>query len=346
VEVEMDKKKRILLVDDSDIDRMMLNAMLCDQFDVIQKCGGFTAVDFLKANKNNLDVVLLDISMPVMGGFDVLKVMKEEQIINLPVILITSEATRDNVLKARQFGVSGFLKKPFDREEILARVRQQLGIIVEYELTNADIRETFKYISELEMIFKRYLINFGEKYEHYLRIKDLMKIMLTQYSTTNVKKHLDETRIEIISKAGFFCDIGNMIVPPETIQFSKPRLADRDGYQNHTLLGAELIKLNHLNNCKYFIEICSDICTHHHERYDGKGYPHKIIGESNLIYTQICRLADKFDLLFYRYKEHNQQQFDLVFGFMKEDKGFVSENVIALLADCKMQIVNYYQSID
>ncbi len=342
----MEKKKRILLVDDSDIDRMMLNTMLCDQFEVIEMCDGFAAIEFLRENRNNLDVVLLDISMPVVDGFDVLEAMKEDQITNPPVILITSEATLDNVQKARQFGISNFLKKPFKRADMLARIRQQLGIVTEYGLTNADTRETFQYISELEMLFKRYLINFGKGYEHYLRVKDLMKIMLTRYSSETEETKLDETKIEIISKAGFFCDIGIMFVPPETMQFSKIRPAGRDSYQNHTILGAEMIRLNHLDNCRYFIEICSDICLHHHERYDGKGYPHRISGENNLIYTQICRLAEKFDLVFYPYKEHSLHQFDFVFRGIEGDKGLVSEKVMDLLAGCKQQIVDYYQSID
>jgi len=344
--MEVNVNKKILIVDDSDVDRVMLKAMLCGEFEIVEKCGGYTAIDFLKENRNKLDIILLDVSMPGMDGFGVLQFMKDNGIKNLPVLLITSEATRDNVQKARQYNVSGFLKKPFEKEDILKRIRQQFGIITEYELTNAHIRETYRYIEELEVIYKRYLINFGEDYEHYLRMKDVMKILLTKYAAFAKNKYLDSDHIEIISKAGFFCDIGNMVVPPETVKILKTRKLGKDGYQNHTILGADLIGLNHSEYCQYFVDICTDICLHHHERYDGKGFPHKITGDYNLIYTQICRLVDNFDNLFIKYLGHNEQQFEFVLNDLIKDEGNVSRDVFSILKNCKTEVIQYYQAID
>lgn len=344
----MHKDKTVLIIDDSDADRMMLNAMLCGEFEVIEKCGGYTAVDFLRENSDKPDLILLDISMPGMDGFGVIQFMKEAQINDLPVFLMTSEATRDNVEKALQYGVAEFIKKPIEKEDIINKIRQQLGIFSEHKLTNVDIRETYRYISELETVYKRYLINFGQDYGHYTRVADLMKIMLTNYAAAAGNQGLDREHIQIISKAGFFYDIGNMIVPPKNVivvNAQNMQSAIRDGYKNHTILGAELVGMNHAESCRYFVDICRDICMHHHERYDGTGFPHKIKGERNLFYTQLCRLAGRFDSAFSGYREHSQQEMESVLAKLGRDEGDVSREVFEILPECGPEICGYYHTI-
>ncbi len=341
----MNKGKKIMIVDDSDVDRVILKTILSDEFEIIEKSSGFAAMNFLENSNNKLDALLLDVSMPAVDGFDVLKFMKDSGINNIPVFLITAEATRINVEKASQFGVAEFIRKPFDKEYILRRIRLQIGVVCEYELTSEDIEKTYEYISELEFIYKRYLANFGGDHERYQRISGLMKILLTRYAAVADQPKLDKDHIDIISRAGYFCDIGNMIVPPETVKILRLRGANADSYQNHTRLGAELINLNHSKECRYFVEVCTDICVHHHERYDGRGFPHKIIGEHNLIYSQVCRLADRFDRSFIRYKESSEKPFIAAEIDLKKDKGSVSDKVFSLLMDCRSDIIEYYQRI-
>lgn len=341
----MEYDKTLLIIDDSEIDRGILKNILCNEFNIIEADDGYSALEILIKKSTDIDAVLLDISMPVLDGFGVLRIMKENNIKNLPVFLITAEATRDNVEKATQFNISEFIKKPFDREEILKRLRTKLGIVSNYNLSEKDIEETYRYISDLESVYKRYLINFGEDSGHYTRISDLMKIILIEYSAVADRPQLDKTHIEIISKAGYFCDIGKMVVSDKLLKIGKQDEEDRDTYQSHTVLGADIIRLNYSKGCRYFVQICADICLHHHERYDGKGFPHKIIGDNNLIYTQICRIVDKFDSLFFKYREHNELQFDFVVKELAQDEGAVSEEVFSLLAGCKIDIVRYYQLI-
>lgn len=339
------KDKTLLIVDDSEIDRMVLKNILCNEFDIIEADSGYSALEIILQKADCLDAILLDVSMPVLDGFGVLQLMKEKNIDNLPVFMITAEATRDNVQKATQFNISEFIKKPFEREDILKRLRLKLGVISNYNLTETDIEETYKYMSDLEGIYNKYLANFGEDNGHYRRITDLMKILLKAYSVAANRSELDRTHIEIISKAGYFCDIGNMVVSNKFPQSIKQEEMDKDAYQSHTVLGADIIRLNYSKHCKYFIQICTDICIHHHERYDGKGFPHKIAGENNLIYTQICRLADRFDSLFFRYRDHSELQFDFVVKELARDEGAVSKEVFSLLAGCKHDIIKYYSLI-
>lgn len=339
----MSDLKTILIVDDSEIDRVVLKNILCNDFNVVEADSGYAALEILLKSKTHLDAMLLDISMPVLDGFGVLRILKENNAGDIPVFLITAEATKDNVAKAASFDISEFVRKPFDRDDILKRLRLKLGVVSDYKLSDADITETHKYVASLQSIYTTYLNNFGEEKGHYKRVADVMRIMLEKYASTYGR--LDKVHIEIISRASYFYDIGRMAVPNKIFTATKLEDAERDIYHSHTVLGGELIHLNTSEHCRYFVQVCADMCTHHHERYDGKGFPHKIVGSNNLIYTQMCRLAARFDTLFYKYREHNGAQFDFAMADIVQDKGAVGEEVLSLLSQCKSDIIAHYKSM-
>ncbi len=342
----MSKKRTILIVDDSDIDRTILKTILDEEFEIIEKNSGFAAINFLRSNKDELDALLLDISMPAVDGFDVLQFMKDSNILDISVFLITSEATVTNVQKATQYGVTEFIRKPFNKEYITKRIKQQVGVISEYTLTDTDIQEMNKYIKKLHTIYDQYLKNLGIDSGHYKRISDLMHIMLTNYAVYNAEPALDKERIDIISKAGYFYDIGAMAVPSGTAKTANGSAAPQDRSPAHAIMGTKIISLNFSKHCRYFVDVCSDICIHHHERYDGKGYPHKILKDHNLIYSQMCRLACDFDCLFSEYQTHSKTLFTFVSSELAKDEGNVSKKVLASLTDCADEIVSYYQAQD
>lgn len=342
----MEHDKRLLIVDDSEIDREILKNVLYNEFDIIEADSGYAALEIIAKEGESLDAMILDVSMPTLDGFGLLKIMKENNVRSFPVFLITAEATKDNVEKAAQFNVSEFIKKPFNRTEILKRLRVKLGVVSDHHLTKEDIKETHKYIFDLEAIYRQYLSNFGKDSGHYMRITDLMKILLKEYAAMEHKAELDEEHIEIISKAGFFCDIGHMLFPSKLPGLMKLEDEEKGVYQKHTVWGADMIRLNYSKHCRYFVQVCADICIHHHERYDGKGFPHKIIGSNNLGYTQTCRLVDRFDQLFFKYHEHDELQFNSVVNELGEDKGAVSPAIFSLLTKCKSKIIRYYHMAD
>ncbi len=117
---------------------------------------------------------------------------------------------------------------------------------------------------------------------------------------------------------------------------------ESDNYQQHTEMGAYLLRLNYSKHCRRFVDICADICLHHHERFDGKGFPHGSSGNHNSIYAQICGLLEKFDGLFYGYSKHGTVQFDFVMNQLNEDTGLVSDKLLLLLKECKDDILKYY----
>ena len=341
----MKKDKTVLIVDDSEIDRVILKNILEEDFEIEEADNGYSAMEVILKTNLSLDAILLDVSMPVLDGFGVLRLMKEKEITGIPVFLITAEATKDNVEKAAQYNVTEFIRKPFDKDRVLDSVRLKLGVISDCVLTEEDLEETGRYIMELKSLYKKYLINRGDDIEHYDRITAVMKILLNEYSSFLDHGELDGNRIEIISKAAFFYDIGRMILAGSDNRIVKQEDLEKGLAQGHTILGADLIRLNYSRHCRYFVQVCADMCVHHHERYDGKGFPHKIIGYSNLIYTQMCRLLDRFDTMYMRYSEQNEMQFEFVLKELRQDKGAVGEEVYKLMERCKSAIALYYQML-
>lgn len=337
----MDELKRILIVDDSEIDRAVLKSILDDEFEVAEADNGYSALEIVLKKKESFDAVLLDVSMPILDGISVLRILRENNLDDIDVFMITAEATKDNVEKALQYNIAEFIRKPFDRDEILRRVRSKLGVEEKTALTRADIDETKRYISGLEFIYDRYLSLSGKDNGHDERRAQLMRIVLERCPALEKGTEDNSFRMEMICKAAYLCDIGNMLLQniPEDKEDEK---AGSDIYQQHTVLGADIVQLNYSRHCRRFVQICADMCLHHHERYDGNGFPHGICGNENSIYTQLCGLLEKFDEAFFKYSKHNELQFDYVINHLRCDDGFVSDEVFALLVDSKSDIIKYY----
>lgn len=120
-------KKTILIVDDSEVDRKALKEIL-EEFEVIEAESGYAAQTIIMERRFDLDAIFMDITMPGMDGFSVLRHMQDKRIHNIFVFMATSEATTENVKKAAKYNIAGFIKKPLDREEVLNRLKTVLKI--------------------------------------------------------------------------------------------------------------------------------------------------------------------------------------------------------------------------
>lgn len=342
-EEDMEELKRILIVDDSEIDREILKSILDDEFEVLEADDGYSALDIMLKKEEHLDAVLLDVSMPLLDGLSVLRILRENNLDEVRVFMITAEATKANIEKASQYNIAEFIRKPFDRDEIIKRVRLNLGVEEKVGLTKREIDETRRYISDLEVLYDRYLNLSGKDKKHDERRANFMKFLLEKYPAIEKETVSDNFQIEMICKAAYFCNIGNMLLP--NVPADKESKNEKPGsgiYQQHTVMGANIIQLNYARDCRRFVQICSDICLHHHERYDGKGFPHGISGDRNSVYAQMCGLLEAFDDLFFRYSKHNELQFDYVIKQLRIDSGLVSDEVFFLLEDSKSEIIKYY----
>ena len=341
------EKKHLLIVDDTKIDRMVLKGILGDEFEVLEANSGNMAFEYLTMRRDQLDAVLLDLSMPHIDGFDVLKFMKDKGLDDIPVFVITADPTRDNVEKALQYHIDDFIGKPLDKEEVLWRLRSRLGIIPEFNLGKEEITETMKYISDLETFYKTYLTNFGKDDKHYKAMADLMRILLTSYSKTSGGIKLPPEGIEIVSKAAYFCDIGKIVVPDNNLQIMLGHLETQGIKQAHTMYGFNLIRLNRSKSCKYFVEVCSSMCLHHHERFDGKGYPHGITGKNNSIFNQMCKLVDEFVKKRGMFYGSDVKPIKYIMRrLINDDAGMVSKEVYSVFDDCEPMVVSYFLKKD
>lgn len=327
----MGELKRILIVDDSEIDRTVLKSIMQDEFEVVEADNGYSALDIMLKKKEHVDGVILDISMPVLDGLNVLQILRENNIEGIPIFMITAEATTDNVEKALQYRVADFIKKPFFRESVLKRVRSRLGVGEDNRFTKADMEETRKYIRALNSLYNRYLESVGKDKGRDTRRADLMRILLNKCSLFGKETEFERFQIEMACKAAYLCNIGEMLQNGENCDKRK-----------HTVLGADLISLNYAKSCKRFVEIASDMCLHHHERWDGMGFPGGVSGSDIPVFTQICSLLERFDELFVEYSRHNATQFEYVCDQIQRDEGFVSSEVFKMLVSCKSDILDCY----
>lgn len=341
------ERKQLLIVDDTEIDRIILKSILCREFNILEANSGNMAFEYITTQGDRLDAILLDIGMPHIDGFDVLRFMEDKGITQIPVFLVTAEPTRDNVEKAMQFKIAEFIGKPFDREDVLRRLRSRLGVIPDYDLKNEDLKITWSYISDLETVYKSYLNNFNKSDAHYEVMTDLMRILLAGYNKSQRDVHLDAEAIELISKAAYFCDIGEMLIPDKRLQIMTGHTQTQEMQQSHTHLGGNLIRLNRDKSCEYFVEVCSSMCLHHHERYDGQGYPDGLVGENNSVYNQLCRVADEFEQMRSKFYGDKARPVKFVIRRMVNDNaGMVSPKIYSILEDSEQQIIDYFVKKD
>ncbi len=337
------EKRQLLVVDDSEVDRIILKSILANEFTLQEATNGSMAIEFITRIRDQLDAILLDISMPHITGFDVLQFMRDKGTNDLPVFLITSEATRENVERAQAFNVEEFICKPFVKDDILRRLHSRLGVIPEFDPKKEDISETKAYIAALQDIYQRYLANFGKKDDRYRVMVDLMRILLTRYSRTKQGKWVDADCVELISQAAYFCDIGEMLIPDKRMQLLEGQTAIAETQQQHTVLGASLVRLNQAKTCGYFVEICSGMCLHHHERFDGTGYPDRIRGKNNSVFNQVCRLVDDFEDKRSKFYGNSTRPIKFIIKrILGDDPGMVNKDVLQLLEDCEPQILDYF----
>ena len=336
-------RKQLMIVDDVEIDRIILKSMLCKEFDIIEANGGNMAFEYLTTQGDHIDAILLDIAMPHIDGFDVLKFMEDKDLLHIPVFLVSAEPTRDNVEKAIHYRIAEFIGKPFDREDVLRRLRSRLGIMPAYNLSSDDLKETKAYIAELKGLYQKYLANFGKDDVHYRAMSELMRILLKYYYKYLRDETLTPDAIELISEAAYFCDIGEMLVPDKRLQMMLGNMEGQNLHQTHTQLGYNLVRLNHAKSCEYFVEVCSSMCLHHHERVDGKGYPDGLMGDNISFFVQMCRLVDEFENMRSKfYGDKSKPVKYVIKRLTNDDPGLVSPKVSALLEDCEREIMDYF----
>lgn len=304
----MNKKATIFILDDDDINLILLEESLQDEYNVITEKQKLPAL--MKIKSYNPDIILLDIMMPEISGYEFYKILKSDiATASIPVIFLSALDDPNSKAYGLGLGAVDYVTKPFNIKEIKIRIENHLKVRVrEAELLKKinnvhkdylNNQEKLKNImDEYNNIMLRVVTAYSkERTNHILRIKKYTELLVKKYGEKYGESN-DSRKNKIISKAAMLHDIGKMTIPDEIIN-KKSKLLDSEFelIKTHTIAGLDLLNNEHIVNCKEVLEYAGEIIKFHHEKFDGRGYPEGMRGYDIPFCARIVALADVYDAL-------------------------------------------------
>ena len=299
-----DLRQQILIVDDSEMNRAILTEILQKDYRILNAEDGEQCIEILEQKGTAISLILLDLVMPKMDGFEVLAVMNKKQWIeDIPVIMISSEDSAQFIQKAYEFGVTDYIGRPFDAKVVYQRVFNTIKLYAKQRhflsLITRQIYEK-EHSNRIMITILSQIVEFrnGESSPHVMHINILTELLLEQLMKRSNDYHMTWSEQQMIVTASSLHDIGKIGIA-ESILNKPGRLTDEEFeiMKTHTLIGASILEKMELYQDEPLVQIARDICRWHHERYDGRGYPDGLKGDQIPISVQMVALADVYDAL-------------------------------------------------
>lgn len=297
-------KQQILIVDDSEINREILKEILKEDYRILEAANGEECLEQLERYGTGISLVLLDIVMPEMDGFEVLAAMNQNHWIeDIPVIMISSEDSDSYIRRAYEMGVSDYISRPFDAKIVYQRVLNMIKLYAKQRrLIHLVTRQIYEKERNNRMMIGilSQIVEFrnGESGLHVIHINLITQLLLEQLVKKTGKYQLSWEDRLLIATASALHDIGKIGIDEKIL--NKPGKLTKEEFEimkTHTLIGAQMLDNLDMYRNEKLLKLAHEICRWHHERYDGKGYPDGFVGEEIPISAQVVSLADVYDAL-------------------------------------------------
>lgn len=352
-------KKSILIVDDEELNRELLKQIFENDYNILLAKDGKEAISLLSKNYKDIVVILLDLVMPVVNGYQVLQVLNSKGMFKeIPVILVTANADPKGELFCYSLGAAAFIYKPFD----VKVVRKMVDNIIEMYHHSESLKISLKNKEEMLHESQKKLNIFYDKLTevvsnivefrnlesgtHIKRVKDLTKIIADNYMKLYPESGLTPEKIGVIVRASAIHDIGKIAIP-DNILLKPSRLTEeeREVMKSHTTKGCEILNLLADIQDDEQYSVSYEICRHHHERYDGNGYPDGLSGDDISLPAQLVSIVDVYDALvsdrIYKKAYDEETAYKMI---MDGECGVFSPKLLHCFTYARDQIENYTET--
>lgn len=297
-------KKCILIVDDSKLNHAILHDILSDNYEILPAYDGEEAILIISQLQHKIDLVLLDIVMPKMDGFEVLAAMNRTHWIDfIPVIMISAETSISHLEHAYDLGVVDYINRPFEPRIVIQRVKNTLSLYAKQRRLQNLVYDSIydkEKNNQLMIEILSHIVEFrnGESGLHVLHIRIITSMLLKELMKRTDQYPLTSQQISIIINASALHDIGKIAIDEKIL--NKPGKLTPEEFEiikTHSSLGAQMLQKLPENTSEELVQYAHDICRWHHERWDGNGYPDHLKGNEIPIWAQVVSLADVYDAL-------------------------------------------------
>ena len=300
----LQEKTQILLVDDSNMNRMLLREILGDGYHILEAENGQECLETLRAEAGNIALVLLDINMPGMDGFEVLKAMNANHTIeDIPVIMISSEDSDAAIRRSYELGASDYVNRPFDARIVYRRVTNTIKLYAKQrrlvQMVSDQIRARENNTDMLVGVLS-HIVEFrnGESGAHVRHIRIITEMLLHRLLEISSNYSITAEQQDLIPLASALHDIGKIGIDEKIL--NKPGKLTPEEFkviQTHSMLGAKMLHDLDEFSEQPLLQTADEIARWHHERWDGRGYPDGLKGDEIPISAQLVSLADVYDAL-------------------------------------------------